>query len=312
MAVKVLHETNVDTDEQYQNEIECRANLQHENITQLLGYCYETENRPLEYNGRIVIVETRHRALCLQYMQNGSLQNHITDASHGLDWCTRYKIIKGTCDGLRYLHERLPRHILHLGLKPDNILLDENMVPKITDFGDSRLFGEERTNQIMAPVGTRGYQPPEYIDKGVISTKFDIYSLGVVVVRIVSGMSAYSLLADMTSQDFIKLVVGEWRTRLQATLKGRLLEGYCQQVTKCVEIALNCLERDRHKRPNIGEVVCMLDETETVIHDASQLLHVHPMVQAPHMDDNEMISIPSAIEEVQASDVDLIPYTRIS
>ncbi|CAO2148485.1 unnamed protein product [Urochloa humidicola] len=278
MVVKLLHDC-VDYDDDpdvYKNEIECMGNLRHENITQLLGYCFKTDNITVENNGRIVIVEKIHRALCLQYMENGSLQNHISDEFDGLDWCTRYKIIKGTSDGLRYLHEG-PRPILHLDLKPQNILLDENMVPKIADYGLSRLFGESHTVSTISFIGTVGNIPPEYITKQVISTKFDIYSLGVIVIQIISGTQGYCLLVEMASQDFIELVVGKWRNRLQVTLKGRSLEGYCQQVKKCIEIALKCLEENKHKRPNIGEVVRMLDETEATIHDAGQLLHVHPL-----------------------------------
>ncbi|CAL4994058.1 unnamed protein product [Urochloa decumbens] len=207
IAVKVLHD-GLDDGRIYRNEIECMVNLRHEHITQLLGYCYQTKNVTLEFRGRMVLAETRQRALCLQYMPNGSLGNHISDESDGLDWCTRYKIIKGTCDGLRYLHERLPRPILHLDLNPNNILLDENMVPKIADFGGSRLFGDEHTIVTTRQKRTLRYMAPEYITIGVISTK----------------------------------VVRKWRTRLQETFKGRLLEGYCQQVKKCVEIALKCVE----------------------------------------------------------------------
>lgn len=72
----------------------------------------------------------------------------------GTNWSIRYKIIKGICEGLKYLHEGLEVPILHLDLKPDNILLDQGMVPKIADFGLSRLFGEENTIRTMSPLGT--------------------------------------------------------------------------------------------------------------------------------------------------------------
>jgi serine/threonine protein kinase len=77
-----------------------------------------------------------------------------TDEYHGLDWNTRYTLIKGICNGLKYLHEESQPPIYHLDLKPANILLDENMLPKIADFGLSRLFGEERTQITKASLGT--------------------------------------------------------------------------------------------------------------------------------------------------------------
>lgn len=79
---------------------------------------------------------------------------HITEESDGLDWETRYKIIKGTCEGLQYLHEGFKKPIYHLDLKPDNILLDENMFPKLADFGLSRLFREHKTMVIESVSGT--------------------------------------------------------------------------------------------------------------------------------------------------------------
>jgi interleukin-1 receptor-associated kinase 1/coatomer subunit beta' len=77
-----------------------------------------------------------------------------TDESSGHDWCTRYGMIKGICKGLQYLHEELKPPIFHLDLKPANVLLDENMVAKIADFGLSTLMGEEKTRATTSSIGT--------------------------------------------------------------------------------------------------------------------------------------------------------------
>lgn len=78
----------------------------------------------------------------------------LTDISHGLNWLARYKIIKGTCEGLRYLQEGSKRPVIHMDLNPSNIFLDENMVPKIGDFGDARLLDEECSMQTIRAIGT--------------------------------------------------------------------------------------------------------------------------------------------------------------
>jgi len=110
----------------------------------------------------------------------------------------------------------------------------------------------------------RGYQPPEYIDRGEISGKFDIFSLGVVMLMIVSGPGGYYKCLDMSSDEFIDNVQQNWRNRLLATYSnGSLVEASCHQVKTCIQIALYCVEMDSQKRPSIGEITEKLNEIET-------------------------------------------------
>ncbi|KAF7013031.1 hypothetical protein CFC21_027159 [Triticum aestivum] len=154
IAVKVLHYIPGIDDEQFEKEYHNLATLRHKNIVRLLGYCHETRREFLPYNGKLVFAEMTQRALCFEYMQNGSLDGCLTDESTGHDWCTRYAITKGICQGLKYLHEELDPPMYHLDLKPANVLLDENMVPKLADFGLSRLFRGEQTQMTKSAVGT--------------------------------------------------------------------------------------------------------------------------------------------------------------
>nr|ACM17529.1 protein kinase domain containing protein-2 [Oryza australiensis] len=266
IAVKMLHNDTLGFDDkQFENEFQNLMRLEHPNIVRLVAYCYETQHKHAEYKGRIVFAAIIHRALCFEYLTGGSLENHLSDEFHGLDWPTRFKIIKGTCEGLKYLHEGLKSPIYHLDLKPGNILLDKNMVPKLADFGLSKLFTEEKTRVTQTPIGTVGYLPPEYIEKNVLSNKLDIFSLGVVMLNIIAGPRGRSRSAEMSSQEFTDLVLGNWTIRLQATWNGSSLEAYRQQVKTCTEIALKCVETDRHKRPNILDIVNKINETETMI-----------------------------------------------
>jgi coatomer subunit beta' len=88
------------------------------------------------------------------FSSNSGFLCFAADEKTGFTWQTRYRIIKGICEGLKYLREGLDYPIMHFDLKPDNILLDENMTPKIADFGLSRLLGEENTKKTMTSVGT--------------------------------------------------------------------------------------------------------------------------------------------------------------
>nr|XP_051209203.1 probable serine/threonine-protein kinase PBL17 [Lolium perenne] len=257
IAVKVLKDVLDLNDEQFEKEYRNLAILEHKNVVRLVGSCNETKGEYVPHNGRTVFAEKARRMLCFEYMCNGSLDTFIYDESNACNWHTRYGVIKGICEGLEYLHEKLkPDPMCHLDLKPANILLDENMSPKIADFGVSRLFLEEKTKKTNSGLGTLGYIPPEYINGGLISTKFDIFSLGVLIIKIMMGREGYFTIDEMSSQQFADLVHMNWMSRLQGP------HAYSIQTRRCIEIALSCVEKDRRKRPSIGVIVSNLNQTE--------------------------------------------------
>nr|XP_040254756.1 serine/threonine-protein kinase PBL27-like [Aegilops tauschii subsp. strangulata] len=264
IAVKILRPMlhNLD-DTQFEQEYHNLESLQHQNIVRLVGYCNETRREFVSFEGRTALSERTHRALCFEYMQNGSLDNHLSDESSGHDWHTRYAIIKGIAKGLKYLHVEFTPPMFHLDLKPANVLLDENWVAKIGDFGLSRFMQNEQTHITTSSIGTIGYLPPEYIDGGVISNKFDIFSLGVIMIKVMAGRTGYSQSVEMSSLEFIDLVSGNWRNRLQAALMDPI-EPYCEQIRRCITIALACVEPDRHRGPTIGYILNELNQTETM------------------------------------------------
>ncbi|VAI53340.1 unnamed protein product [Triticum turgidum subsp. durum] len=179
---------------------------QHPNVTRLVGYCYHLGHQCIKQKGEYVFAHVEERVLCFEYLQGGSLDNHISDESCGLDWPTRFKIVKGVCEGLNYLHNGCKDPIYHLDLKPANVLLDKNMFPKIGDFGLSRLFPLSQTYITSKIIGTPGYMPPEYIERREITSKYDVFSLGVIIVRVIAGDEGYSKCAYMSLEDFLEHV----------------------------------------------------------------------------------------------------------
>jgi len=158
IAVKLLKSMDLDGNE-FARELNNLTKLKHPNIVRLVGFCDEEEKVVTDYNGKNIIATKMHRALCLECLNNGSLQKHLSDEHHVFDWQKRYKIIKGVCMGLKYLHEELESPVHHLDLKPDNILLDSNMEPKIADFGLSRLLGEKNQQKYYEHCGNIGILP---------------------------------------------------------------------------------------------------------------------------------------------------------
>uniref|UniRef100_A0A453Q983 non-specific serine/threonine protein kinase n=1 Tax=Aegilops tauschii subsp. strangulata TaxID=200361 RepID=A0A453Q983_AEGTS len=175
-----------DDDKLFDREFNSLRKVNHRNVVRFLGFCSNTYQTSIQEAGSegINLANVRERLLCFEYISNGSLDKHITDELRGLEWETRYDIIIGICKGLRYLHKE--KNIVHMDLKPANILLDGTyMVPKITDFGLSRSNKNSHTTGLR--FGTRGYVAPEYENAGKISSKSDVYSLGVIIFELLTG-----------------------------------------------------------------------------------------------------------------------------
>ncbi|KAM0930494.1 hypothetical protein ACQ4PT_000939 [Festuca glaucescens] len=246
VAVKKLSNTFGLHENKFHEEVKCLINAKHKNIVRFLGYCAETQGKMQKFEGKLVMADQRNWLLCFEYVCKGSLDKHITDATCGLNWRERYQIIKGITEGLLFLHEM---RILHLDLKPANILLDGQMVPKIADFGLSRCLGEDQTRAITENLsGTLGYMDPEYLRSRQIAFASDIYSLGVIIMEILTGTKQY------LDDDY---VVESWMNRLDAS-EGRI---QLEQVRVCSKIGIECMNLDPKKRPVARHIIDRLDKT---------------------------------------------------
>lgn len=129
------------------------------------------------------------RLLVYEYMSNGSLDKWIfpSGQSRLLSWQTRFDIAIAIAQGIAYFHEQCRNRIIHCDIKPENILLDENFCPKVSDFGLAKLMTRQHSQVVTMVRGTRGYLAPEWVSNRPITVKADVYSYGMLLLEIVGG-----------------------------------------------------------------------------------------------------------------------------
>ncbi|KQK18424.1 G-type lectin S-receptor-like serine/threonine-protein kinase SD2-5 [Brachypodium distachyon] len=247
IAVKKLESIGQGKKE-FRSEVTIIGSIHHIHLVKLRGFC----------------AEGSHRLLAYEYMAKGSLERWIFRAKEDdplLDWDTRFNIALGTAKGLAYLHQDCESKIIHCDIKPENVLLDENFLVKVSDFGLAKLMSREQSHVFTTLRGTRGYLAPEWITNYAISEKSDVYSYGMVLLEIISGRKNFdpvegSEKAHFPSFAFKKLEEGDLREIFDAKLKYNDKD---ERLEIAIKVALWCIQEDFYQRPSMSKVVQMLE-----------------------------------------------------
>ncbi|XP_075713158.1 interleukin-1 receptor-associated kinase 4 [Rhinoderma darwinii] len=240
-----------DLKDQFEQEIKTMAQCHHENIVKLLGFSNDGDGYCLVYT----------------YMSNGSLLDRLAclNSTAPLSWSRRCIIVLGTAHGIKYLHEN--NHV-HRDIKSANILLDDNFTPKISDFGLARATGHlARTIMTERIVGTTAYMAPEAL-RGEVTIKSDIFSFGVVLLEIISGLAPFDEERNPALVLDIKEEIEEEEKSLEEYVDKKMEDAELHVIEKMYSIASQSLNQMKNKRPNINTVLHAL-EGITGIHSGS-------------------------------------------
>lgn len=259
VAVKRLERPNGGGGEkEFRAEVRTVGNIQHVNLVRLRGFCSEN----------------LHRLLVYDYMKNGPLSVYLRQDGPSLSWDVRFRVAIGTARGIAYLHEECRDCIIHCDIKPENILLDNDYVAKVSDFGLAKLVGRDFSRVLATMRGTWGYVAPEWISGVAITAKADVYSYGMTLLELISGRRNVEAPPPPSANNGggstgggEKWFFPPWAARqiidgnVAAVVDARLGSGGYDvaEAERVGQVAVWCIQDEEAMRPTMGMVVKMLE-----------------------------------------------------
>ncbi|KAE8658048.1 U-box domain-containing protein 51-like isoform X2 [Hibiscus syriacus] len=236
VAIKILRPDAAQGKRQFQQEVEVLCSIRHPNMVLLLGACPE------------------YGCLVYEYMHNGSLEDRLfrKGNTRPLSWRRRFKIAAEIATALLFLHQSKPEPLVHRDLKPANILLDRNFVSKISDVGLARLVPPSVADSVTqyhmtSAAGTFCYIDPEYQQTGMLTTRSDIYSLGIMLLQIITARPPMGIahhvgkaIENGTLADLLDPAVRNWPL---------------EEALSYAQLAMKCAELRKRDRPNLATVI---------------------------------------------------------
>ncbi|KAL1802415.1 hypothetical protein DCAR_0933991 [Daucus carota subsp. sativus] len=248
VAIKQLNRDGFQGHKQWVAEVQFLGVVEHSNLVKLIGYCAVDGERGIQ------------RLLVYEFMPNKSLEDHLFSKAYTtLSWPKRLQIVLGAAQGLAYLHEELEVQVIFRDFKASNVLLDEDFMPKLSDFGLAREGPTgEHTHVSTEVMGTFGYAAPDYIETGHLTSKSDVWSFGVVLYEMLTGRRSLERNRPKSEQQLL-----EWIKRYPADSKkfGMIMDPRLETkysltaAQKIAKLADSCLVKSAKNRPLMSQVV---------------------------------------------------------
>lgn len=297
VAVKRIDRPAEQGDRDFRSEIAVVASIQHANLVRLLGYCLNSGGG--------------HRLLVYEFARHGSLDRWIFDSSgeeQRLPWALRVRIAVEVAKALAYLHHHCRSKVLHLDVKPENVLLDGGFHALLADFGLSKMMGRDESRVVISLRGTKGYLAPEWLMETGVTEKSDVYSYGMVLLEMVGGRRNCLLVEEeggggggrkRRKWSYFPATVAEKmrQRRVMEVVDGRMGIGAEEEeeVEKVVNVALWCIQEERKMRPSMERVVDMLEGRMGVVETPPET----SMVMAEYLDVDMVEGPAAALEEIR-------------
>ncbi|CAN6933838.1 unnamed protein product [Brassica oleracea] len=284
VAVKVLKDAK-GNGEDFINEVSSMSKTSHVNIVTLLGFCAEGTKRAILY----------------EFLENGSLDTFISSTnSSNKNWMKLYEIALGVARGLEYLHHGCRTRIVHFDIKPQNVLLDHNLCPKVSDFGLAKLCGRrESILSLLDTRGTIGYIAPEVFSRvyGRVSHKSDVYSYGMLVLEMIGSRAEPS--TEDTASTKSSVYFPEWiymdleKGDIQRP-EGNGINFEEEEIAKKITlVGLWCIQSSPSDRPSMDRVVEMMEGSLDALDVPPK-----PVLQAPLLESSTLSEDISVYTEV--------------
>ncbi|KAL8517231.1 hypothetical protein ACS0TY_015453 [Phlomoides rotata] len=270
---------------QFINEVVILTQVNHRNVVKLLGCCLESEVPLLVY----------------EYVSHGTLFEHIHRGTSWLSWENRLRIASEAAGALSYLHSAAAIPVIHRDVKSANILVDEHITAKISDFGASRQVSLDQTEVTTLVQGTLGYLDPEYFHSSQLTEKSDVYSFGVVLAELLTGKKPIDLERSQEQRNLTTyFIMALKENRLFQVLEPRVVrEGSLEQLQEIAKLVRRCLHLNSEDRPTMKEVAMELE--------GLRKFNKHPWANQSARIDEEYVGL--MIETPGSSDLYAAPIT---